>query len=229
MAHIDLLVQSEQLPAGAMVRYEEIEDNVYALHVFSQAQLILLPGDGNGDVEPPQALLTDDITGALATIPVLHHETHEGEKFTVSYKTPDASPLADDETIIFIVRTGGSRYSHIDWRPNCGGDAEIEIYEGTAISGGTPMTVRNKKRTVGDNANTATVIRDPATVDNVGASLDNEFIPGGTGGNSQGGRGEARDEFILQQNTNYMFRLTNRAGNNQPASLRLEWYEEADN
>jgi hypothetical protein len=71
----------------------------------------------------------------------------------------------------------------------------------------------------------AAVTRQP-TVTNNGVLLENDFLPGGTGGNSIGSSGGERDEWILDINRTYMYRLTNRAGNAQPMSLRIEWYEE---
>jgi hypothetical protein len=89
-----------------------------------------------------QVLLTDEITGSLAIISVVHHEIHEGEMFHVSYKSPDASPIADNGTIIFVIETG-NRYCHITPLPAAGGDAELELRRGVEFTGGTGTGMAN--------------------------------------------------------------------------------------
>ena len=89
------------------------------------------------------------------------------------------------------------------------------------------MVEYNKNR-ASAKVNTATVIRDP-TINNAGTLIENEFIPGGTGGNAIGGASEARAEWVFALNTLYLVRITNRAGNAQPMSLAIEWYEESRN
>ena len=64
------------------------------------------------------------------------------------------------------------------------------------------------------------------TVNADGVRIDHQFIPGGTGGQTIGGSGGERNEWIFAPSTIYVFRLTNRSGNVQPASLAIEWYEE---
>lgn len=173
-------------------------------------------------------LSIDEITGALVTIDVVHHEIHEGELFSVSYKAPDASPIADNGTIIFAITTG-AKFCHLIGSGACGGDAQLELVEDATFTGGTAMTERNRKRTEGDGGNTAQVTRDPGAIPVAGNVLEDLFLPGGTGGNAVGIEGGNRVEWILKPNAIYLLRLTNRAGNAQPASLRAEWYEESDN
>lgn len=168
----------------------------------------------------------DDITGALVTIDVVHHEIHEGEAFTISYKSPDNSPIADNGTIAFAITTT-TKYCHFLGQGAMGGDAEIEFYEGADISGGTGTTVHNHKR-VGGDATTVTVVRDP-TVNDAGTLLEHFFIPGGRVGRAVGGIGDQRFEWILKLGTVYLIRITNRAGGAQPGSLSGGWYEESDN
>lgn len=170
--------------------------------------------------------LVDELTSALVVIDNAHHEIHEGETAIVSYKSPDASPLADNATIAFLITTG-AREAHVVARLGFGGDCEIEIYEGTTYTGGTgtAMTVLAKNRNLPLRAGYATVRRD-ITVTGVGTLLFNFFFPGGSGGNAQGVSDDTRDEWPFKPSTNYMIRVTNRAGNAQPGALAIEWYEE---
>lgn len=170
-----------------------------------------------------QPLLTDNLTGALVAVENEHHEIHEGETFQVSYKSPDASPIADDGTVIFVLTTT-TKTAHLVFDASGGGDFEGEFREDVTVAAGTSMTPQNKNRTFPNN-NTATVVRDP-TVSNAGVLLETAFIPGGTGPLAGGGIGSGRSEWILKKGAKYMLRITNRAGNNQPMSLRAEWYEE---
>jgi len=169
----------------------------------------------------------DDITGALVAIDIVHHEIHIGDHFTVAYKSLDNAPIADDGTILYFFSVT-TAYCHLVIEAACGGDAEVELRENAIAAeqpAGTAMTPNNNNRSSATAA-TATVLRD-AGVTNAGTLIDNAFMPGGTGGNSIGQDWGSRIEWVLDLATVYLVRLTNRAGNAQPASLRLLWYEEA--
>lgn len=174
--------------------------------------------DSTGD-----PLLTDSETGALVIIQSDHHEIHTGDTYLVSYKSPDASPIADNGTVVIILTTS-TKEIHMVYDHACGGDSEFELSEGPTVTAatGTPMTPQNKNRNF-SNANVTTALRDP-TVTNIGVLIENTFAPGGTGPTAGGGIGGSRNEWELKPNTKYMFRVTNRSGNNQPISIRIEWY-----
>lgn len=211
-----LLLTGESVPSTARFRYVEISPGVYAL-----TTAVVLVGS-----ELATGTQTDEITGALVVIDTVHHEIHEGEFFSVSYKAADGAPLADNATIILAARSA-TRYMHMQAFAAAGGDAELEFYTGSTVDAdGTLMTPSNHK--LGAAASTATVRRDP-TIAAAGTLRDNPFMPGGTGGNSIGADGEQRDEWIISLNTWAFVRLTNRAGNAQPGSLKLAWYEERTN
>lgn len=174
-----------------------------------------------------QALLVDDITGALATIPVVHHEVHEGDTFQVSYKSPDDTPIADDGNMDILLQTG-ARYAHLVFDIRAGGPAEVLFYEDTEVSdAGTAMTEHNMKR-YSETAATVTATYTP-TVTGAGTLLHDSLLPGGTGAGKSRTGGTVRDntEWILKLNSNYLIRGTNRAGNAQPMSNIAQWYEES--
>lgn len=190
--------------------------------------------DANGDVrvvltssDTGQSLPLDEITNALITIDAVHYEIHEGDTFGVSYKNADGAPIADNGTIIFILQTG-SKFAHLIASAFTVGDGEIELRENVTITGGTAMTEHNHKRTSANSA-TVAVIRDPATIPNAGTLLEQTLIPGGDAGNSIGSTVSQRNEWILKTNTNYMLRLTNRAGQAKDMSMTAVWYEESSN
>lgn len=167
--------------------------------------------------------LFDEKTLAAVIIESDHHEIHEGDTYLVSYKTPDASPLADNGTVSFVITTS-SLEIHLVYDHACGGDSEFELSEAPIVTAatGTALTPQNKNRNF-PNVNVTTVLRDP-TITNIGTLLENTFEPGGTGPQATGGIGGSRNEWILKPTTKYMLRVTNRSGNNQPGSIRVEWY-----
>ena len=205
------LTQGQQLAPSDKTRYTELAAGVYAQTVA--ARLVDL---------------VEDLTGAMVGIDYAHHEIHEGSTFFVSYKSPDASPIADNASISFIITTH-NKYAHLLARGSCGGDMEGLFYEGTTVTAGTgtAMTEFNKNRA---STKVATVGgRRDMTVDTLGTLIENEFVPGGTGPQAVGGASSQRAEWVLALNTVYLVRITNRAGNAQPMSLALEWYEESTN
>lgn len=207
-----IITQKQGAPATMKTRYRDMSDTTHALVVAAY--------NVNHDFE------FDDITGAQNVIDIVHHEIHEGEFFSVSYKTPDDGNLADNGTIVFAL-TAAVKYVHLQATAACGGDAEVEFYEVSTVTGGTATTPRNHNRNGSDNSD-VTVVRDP-TVNAAGTLLEHAFLPGGTGGNAIGTVGNQRQEWILRPAITHVVRLTNRAGNAQPGSLAVTWYEESTN
>jgi hypothetical protein len=206
------LAQNNQLAPTDLVRYTEIAAGVYALTTAS----ILASDSGN------QADI-DAIADGLVVIDTVHNKVHSGDLFSISYKTPNANPLADDATIVIALQSS-SRYLHFQAFAAAGGDAEIEFYSGSTIGAdGTLMTPSN--HSLGSlDVSTVTVRRDP-TVNAAGTLRDNFLLPGGTGGNAVGSDGGQRDEWLVPPLTWLFVRLTNRAGNAQQASIKAVWYE----
>ena len=171
----------------------------------------------------------DSITNTLQVIGIVHHKAHEGELFSVSYKAPDGVPLADNATIVLAIRPS-TKYLHFQAFCALGGDAELEFYSGSTVTAdGTLMMPNNHNIALQATHLSDAVVRLDPTVTVVGALRDNFLVPGGTGGNSIGGDGNQRDEWIIPPAIWAFVRLTNRAGNAQPASLKCVWYEEGNN
>jgi len=206
--------QQRGVPDSMQTRYRDMSDGT---HAQVMAVHVLNPSSNE--------FTFGEITGALVTIDLVHHEVHEGEFYSVSYKTADASPLADNATLCYVITTG-AKYVHFFGLGACGGDAEVEFTEAPTITGGTAMTPYNHQR-YSTNTSTVTVVRDP-TVNTAGTVLVNYLMPGGQGPRAVGGTGVDRNEWILKTSTKYMLRITNRSGNTQPASLAMNWYEEED-
>lgn len=159
---------------------------------------------------------------SLPTIDVNHLRLHEGRSFFLYENRTNGSPLADDDSIDFVIASGSGTNMHMTIHGLCGGDAELYLYEGATASGGTSATAINRNRTSSNTSNTAALI-DP-TVSVTGTELFSELIPGGTKKQAGGGSGGSL-EYILLPLTNYLIRLTNVSGLAQYATLELEWYE----
>lgn len=174
--------------------------------------------DSDGNVQP--ITKTDAVSNALPVILHAHREIHAGSTFQVSYKTPDASPIADNASLDILV-IAGAKSLHIESVASLSGIAEIEIFEFTTVSdNGTALVVQNKNR-MSNKANTATAYHTP-TVTLTGTRMQNFYLP-----TLLGTMLPERDEWILAPNRNYLFRLTNRNGNAQNGAWLLEWYEES--
>jgi len=215
-----LRTQGQGVPDSMITRYVELADGTHALVVA--AVLIGTPEDGgeNGGGAPFLPPV-DEITGAQIVIPVVHHEVHEGETFQVSFLD---LTIADDAIIELHILTG-AKYCHLVFEAQCGGNAEVEFSEEpTVTDNGTPLTESNMKR-YSDDVATARAFHTPTYTGET--ALATVIIAGGTGGNSAGGGVRAGTEWILTPSTSYILTLTNRAGNSQPGSLLMQWYEES--
>jgi len=162
----------------------------------------------------------DEMTGAVETITYPHHEIHEGNSYSVIY----GGTISNNDSINFVITVDSSYQAHFIYGAASGGNAAISLYEDvTIVGGGTPMTVRNRNRDIGDGGGGATVLRDP--VAELGSViLDGLLLPGGTGGNSVGASGSARDEWILAPGKIYSLHIQNISGVAKAMSLRIEWY-----
>lgn len=169
------------------------------------------------------AFSVDAVTGALVTITLPHHEVHEGEAFVASYKSPDASPVADNANLDLRFATT-TKVAHVTFQVAGGGDFEFFLYEAGNVTGGTALSEVNMNR-ISSNASTITVTHTPV-VNTLGTQLENFFIPGGKAAGSNGGAGGRVLEWNFATSTTYLFRLTNRAGTAQPLGIVIEWYEE---
>ena len=166
-----------------------------------------------------------DPSGAEKAIDFVHSMVHEGRSFEVSWKTPSGSPIANNASIAVLLNTG-RRPPHVVFDCECGGESEVEFFEGTAVSGvGTVLSAHNMNRASGMMTPSTTASINP-TVTGAGVLIFNAMIPGGAGGPTRsGGTFRVGTEWILKPDYRYLIRLTNRAGNAQQASIAVEWYE----
>lgn len=176
-----------------------------------------------------ERLVMDSVTGGLEVIDTVHSEVHEGETFTASYKTPDASPIANDATVVLLIKVGANLNAHFVWNAAFGGEGEVQLFEGpNDTADGNPLTEPNMNRGSAQVAE-VTVFQGPTIGNGVGngTELLDVMVPGGTTGRAVGSAIRESTEWVLKKDTNYLLVLTNRAGNAQQVSAQLQWYEHA--
>ena len=151
-----------------------------------------------------------------------HLRLHEGRAFKAYRIYPSATKLADGASCNIAIAWASGVYPHILMDASCGGNAEVYMYEGATVSGGTSFTAVKRNRTSATTSQSAILINPTVTV--TGTEIDAELVAGGAGKKSGGG-GSNSLEIVLNPLTTYLFRLTNVSGAAQMAELFLEWYE----
>lgn len=163
----------------------------------------------------------DRVTNALISIDTVHARVHEGVLYVANRYS---ASLADDASITLLLRPNGA-YVHLRAVGVCGGDAELFLSEGPTVSGnGTEVSTFNKNR-VSANVATMEVFHTP-TLSADGTELLTQLLAGGSGiFLSPGAQSGFEQEWVLDPDTDYVVRLTNVSGSNQPAELQLDFYE----
>ncbi|RKY06848.1 MAG: hypothetical protein DRP56_06705 [Planctomycetota bacterium] len=208
------------LITNALSDPQRIADLLCAILVDSdENELFTTTNPGQIQVIEP----TDDITGAVKMIDIVHSEIHEGEYFTVAFA--DES-VADDGFIRLRFTTGATKYPHFSFVATMGGDARAKLIENVTISaGGTTVTAINNKRTSSETAEV--VVRHTATYTG-GTIIDDFIIPGGTNNRAAGGKTREVEEWLLKQSTEYILEIRNISGVTNPGCLIAGWYEESN-
>jgi len=165
------------------------------------------------------------ITSSDRPFPIVdinHLRLHEGRAFKAYRIYPNATKLADGASCNIAIAWASGVYAHLLIDASCAGNAELYMYEGATVSGGTSFTAIKRNRTSTTTSQSAILINPTVTV--TGTEIDAELVAGGSGKKSGGG-GAGSLEIILNPLTTYLFRLTNVSGAAQMAELFLEWYE----
>ena len=121
---------------------------------------------------------------AFPVIDINHLRLHEGRAFYAYKLYPDAAKLAAGASIDIAIAWATGIKPHLVYDANCGGDAEIFLYENAVVTGGTALSSFARNRTVATTSASAILLN--PTVTSVGTLLEAEFIAGGTGKKSGG-------------------------------------------
>ena len=165
------------------------------------------------------------LAGSDRPFPILdvnHLRLHEGRAYYAYKLYPHASMLSAGASIDIAVAFASGKTPHLIYTANCGGDAELYMYENAVVTGGTSFTAVRRNRTISTASQSAILIN--PTVTSVGTELDAQFLAGGVGKKAGGGDAYASEQ-VLSPLTTYLFRLTNVNGTAHMAHLYLEWYE----
>ncbi|MHA2068109.1 MAG: hypothetical protein ACXABY_27425 [Candidatus Thorarchaeota archaeon] len=168
----------------------------------------------------------DKAGGGLIVSDARHAKAHEGEVFVSSYKSPDASLIADNASLDVLIIPDASHEVVMAYRLSSTGAYELAFYEDTTISSnGTELPARNRSRPKAVAiAATAKAYHTP-TVTVVGQLLLNEVVSGVLGGPNVSPI-TADNEWILKASVPYLIRIINRSGSAQSMSIVISWYEE---
>lgn len=169
----------------------------------------------------------DDSTSTLQTIEYEHHEIHGGSFYTAHLVDADL----DSATIDVIFRTSNTtKWCHLVAFAEVSKECNVYIYEdATSDDDGTAITPRNRNRNYNsgdpDQSTITSLKYGDANVAIGGATLLAHRLLGD--GKKQGGDARGVSEWILQQNTVYLFRIT-ASGNDTVVNMELDWYEHTD-
>ena len=170
---------------------------------------------------------SDPVVSALPTITTPHHEVHEGEYYGTGYLWTTVADNAEANLLI-VMNTPNDLHCLVAGA--IGGDAFAYVYEDPTFTDaptdyGTALVERNFNRNYADASqfdsfHTPTILAD-------GNNLVQQFIPGGAGPArfTGGGSASTREEIVLISGKIYLFRLTNKSGGAQPASIEVTGYE----
>jgi hypothetical protein len=159
---------------------------------------------------------------SMPTLDINHLRLHEGRAYNAYRLYPDAAKLGAGASCNIAIAWASGVTPHLLVDASCGGDAELYIYEGSTVTGGTSFTAINRHRVLNTASQSAVLIN--PTVSVTGTEINAEVITGGSG-KKAGGAGANALEMVLKPLTTYVFRLTNVNGTAHMAELILEWYE----
>ncbi len=195
-------------------------------------------GDGASEID---AIRMDASSGALETIAHDHEEIHAGSSFHVSYSVVTASS-DDDVTGIMFKTPNTTKWGHIVVTVTASNPAEAIINEAPTLAtpaAGSDKVILNRDR----NSTTISVMSSLETVPTVGSAttmteaewtaigvtagteLEHVFLAGGDGPQAIGGNSRGTREWILKQDTIYIFYLQNTGASANSHVISLDWYE----
>jgi len=181
------------------------------------AKINLLPGQF-GDFP-----VYDGVSTAVRTITYPHHEIHDGNSYFAVY-----SALANDTGVIEVrIQTANTtKWAHMTIDIDAALAATAQLWYPTTKTDevGNRITPMNRDHN-SSNTSGLTICHTPAGSQAGTANLT-QYIGSATskGKSTVGGDTGSRHEFILDQNNDYLIRLTSRADLNA-LSIILDWYE----
>jgi hypothetical protein len=164
--------------------------------------------------------IADKLSGANVSISLSSMHFHQGRMYEISYKTPDGSELADNAILDFLFRPNASR-SHFSFGAIAADPIEILFYENPTITNvGASLSVVGLNR-IRSIAPASVAYRSP-TVSAVGDLIETNLQVWGL---SPLVSAFAEVPWLLNQDTDYLIRVINRAGSAQDVGIIMQWFE----
>ena len=166
-------------------------------------------------------LSTDLSTDSLLTIDYPHHEIHSGSSFTYS----DTHEIAKNGVIEHLIITPNTtKQAHFTISiGSTGGKVKFEVFEDTITSNDgdiEPLFNRNRNSV---KSPTTILYENPVLVNDGTRIIQQTF--GIKDKKSSGGGGRGTNEWILKQNTKYLFRVEELNVAATAINLQFDWYE----
>jgi len=161
---------------------------------------------------------------AYATRPVEHVRLVEGQAFSAGLVADYDNKVVDGASIDIVIAFPQHINPIFSINGLSSGNAVGYLYEGASATGGTSLPIINRNR-ASTIVSSGVALANP-TVTSTGTLVLKEILTGGVG--KKGGGGEVGgNNIILKGLTNYLFRLTNADGNNNPHAMEiiLSWTE----
>lgn len=171
------------------------------------------PSDERADVDKElRALRTLDSVYAL----IADGRLFEADVFT------DA--LGNGSNFDLVLTTPADRDVYAKFHVSANGAVTADLYEGVSFSGGNPVNFHNRNRRV-KGAPSTTAVLSP-TVNSEGVTLSEDIIGNSNGGQwTMGGDLPGLEFFVLDRDTDYLFRANNTSGGNETVVLSVLLFE----
>jgi hypothetical protein len=203
------------IAGGGTSKANYIDESGDRKYVNESSPLPVAPFSSNGS-EYDQ----DPITGAFVTTKYPHHKMHEGNHYFVKTWIRDAGGAANQTFFAFTTPDTTKRvHARAIIAPDV--DFTVNIYEGSVITGGTPVLGINNDRD-SDKVAGLVAVANPAHT-TPGALIWAARTGGGK--NSVGVSPGLNYEIIAARNTTYVFELIKNIANVGIVDIDFFWYE----
>ena len=186
-----------------------------------RAVILTTPQDPDDPTSPTLIAEIDRHSQMLVTIDAIHARIHDGTFFSAGVAIEN---VANNGVVELLIQTPAGAPLHARFSGFTGGNATNALYEGTTFSvAGTAVTPVNRNRR-STNVARGTFTSGPTITDD-GTPIFLGYTGGGAGGSAAGSSSASFEEYILAASTTYLARITNTAGNNQPVTLIMDFYD----
>jgi hypothetical protein len=166
------------------------------------------------------------VIGSDYTLPIIennHLRLHEGRAFNVYKLMPPSDGLAQNANMDIVLTSNVGVYPHVIVQASCSQNSIISWHENvTNIVGGDIFVPINRNR-ASSNVSQVGALIGPTSL-TLNGVIHQEYISAGDDKKASGG-GAYSFEFVLDDDTSYLFRLTNVGSASAAAYMSLEWYE----